>query len=360
MKTPCTLLTASLLLLAIACSKSENAPPENPPQPSGGGQETVRYKIKIIDSISRLLKGMEDVSVVGMQVPPDSSSVVFQVTRKGDGNKIPYLPSGTTQAVYPGAIIDGKKISPRLYEALPGLKRNALERMVSIPADHFADTVMQPTPENLQSVTPLVAKALNGGEGKEISQFSYDEGSAFNDYGYFAFARNLDPAVLNGKQGLITHRTGMISTIVKENFTVSVGPPAQTPFLQENAPAGTEPVIITDVDYGYRVFVVLESDADYNALKVAYKLAMGTGTPDNAQKSLLDKAIIDIYATGLPAEDERSLQGLAGYARIRALSKIILKSGKYTAAEYGKPISFSLRTVNDYGWVSPVYTYNLK
>ncbi|MEI5986076.1 MULTISPECIES: thiol-activated cytolysin family protein [Sphingobacterium] len=267
---------------------------------------------------------------------------------------------------YPGAIFKSKDIATSYsFNAIPIRDYDPLPIRISlsIPGPSVSGVIQFPSlDETRDRVGEIISRA---GNVEQINSFSYNS-NQFTDYNElkYTFGANVDikkiisVGVLGGGNK-IKKKTGVIIKFTQENFTVDMSLPKRTELISVsdvNTLGPYAPTYISSVTYGRMGVFAAETDASYEDFNAAFKAAVKIASVgvdahvSTEHKSILDKATISIYMKFGPGKAFAAT--VNGYDDFK---KAILSGAAVSAQSYGGPISFRMRSLNDFSLFKTIF-----
>lgn len=283
----------------------------------------------------------------------DESYHPYRYTRSLSTNESYEFVPFVIKNVYAGMILKGEefirgKMIPITEKADP------LGLVFTVPS-FYIGKLLQPSYINYMRE---FKKALNEEDfsGQQIEGFEYDL-KQFSMYSEMklAFGANVDifsilkiDGSYNSNQ--IRHKTGLFARVCQKNFDGVIDYPDDGNIFANNNNLSRFPnaVYINSITYGRMAIISIESDASYNEVKSAFKIALnqkkvnGTISMDAQAKKLLEEAEIRIWIRGGKGADV--VKTVAGFDEF---TNFIVNGGTFTKDVPGQPIFCTLNRVDD-------------
>lgn len=347
-------LNTLLLLstLVFACKKGEQpetpvtTPPVVPPIVKPGGSS----KTFKIDSIKSVVRKNDFYKLISDSVWADSTGISFKVQVN---DNIPetalYFPNTNNATVYPGSVLQKNSIEDLSYKPFTpvGSKQKPLVIFSSATSFIPSMTTIVPSAAGTENFIKTAFK------GKGSDDFSYANGSEFNNYSEITMAQriNWDFSSLvihkHGDKGQIKRKTGFYVgyRLSLFNLTVDLQASGDGQMFEPALTTG-DPIFVSQVVYGRTAIIAVESDATFQQIRQCFmNVKSGKETADD--KKILQDAIITTYMRGFKTDDISNIQTAKGYDKVNLFTKALIAGGAYSVADYGVPINFCVNKIED-------------
>lgn len=255
--------------------------------------------------------------------------------------------------VYPGMILKGEELING--KMMPVTEKADPLGLVFTTPSFYISQFQQP---NYINYMREFKKALNDDSfsGQQIEGFEYDL-KQFSMYSEMklAFGTNVDICSLlkigsSYDSHKIRHRTGLFARVCQKNFEGVIDYPEDGNIFSINSKLSEYPnaVYINSITYGRMAIISIESDASYNEVKSAFKIALslkkvnGEILMDAHTKKLLQEADIRIWIRGGNGADV--VKTISGFDEF---TNFVINGGTFTKDVPGQPIFCTANRVDD-------------
>ncbi len=267
-----------------------------------------------------------------------------------------YVTSDAMRYIYLGSILRGGSIETQRFMPI-SVPTDPIDISYSFPARWVTDRIEYPSlGAQRQSIRDVMAQ--QGMTGNQIVSFVYD----MNSFTYYseaklAFGCNIDVAkILNigvdvNKQK-IRSKTGLIAKFIQRNFTIDMDIPRDGCLLLDNdALPGIDqydPVYISSVTVGRMGIMTIESNYDYDDLRVAVKVAFEAGVVNgelnisSEHKKILEEA--DIHMAVVYGDGQGATASIEGFNEFK---NFIIEGGRFTPEQPGDVIFYTGSYLSD-------------
>ncbi len=280
-------------------------------------------------------------------------------TQTYENNEITVSPS-LSSYIYLGDLIDGESFANNRYKPI-SKPTDPITISVSFPADNVVKTINRPSLSAMRSALREVL-LNNNMSGTQSASFEYNMTKfSYYDEVKLAFGSNINVAnVLNigieASSHKIKSKTGIIAKVIQKYYTVDMDIPADGNLLLNNNDlsglGNYSPVYINSIAFGRLGIITVESNKEYQDVKLAFKAAFNAAKINGnlnisaENQTILENCDIKIYIIG----GDESYKVVEGFDEFK---NFILTKGEYSSNNPGLPISFTASYLSDN---SPYYT----